>query len=161
MNKHPLKTSDIMCDLANCHHAEVSALSASITAYKQASLEQATADDLVAVMQASGGVILAAEQIIQAAEGIALTLRRKLAEVMVETGCPQVLLPHHKVSVTEPKPKLRVLDAKALPAEFLKQPPPVPDMDAIKRAWDGGNKLTGVAMLNGSAPHVTFHARKE
>ena len=156
-----MKTPELILALVNCHHADTLALSNGITAFKQATNARSAADDLVEAMQASGAVILAAEQIIQAAEGIALTLRRKLAETMVETGCPQVLLPHHKVSVTEPKPKLRVLDAKALPAEFLKHPPPVPDMDAIKRAWDGGNKLTGVAMLNGSAPHVTFHARKE
>lgn len=151
---------DDACEaLGNAAMDARSALVAAVTWYR--SIDGAAPIGIIEAMQHTGNVILAAEAIADAAGAIAKELRSALARVMIETGCPQVRLANHTVSVTEPRPKLACLDPQALPPELLKQPPPVPDMDKIKAAHAAGAQITGVAMLNGGAPFVSFKTRKD
>lgn len=117
------------------------------------------AHDLLGGLRAAAALLLAAEAIEEQAKQCATTLRAAMAQVMADTGATEVRLPHHTVALVEPKPRPFVSDASALPAEFLIQPPPKPDMAAITKAMRAG-PVAGVSMSNGQ-PHIRISSRKD
>ena len=146
--------------LRSCVWEQQKPLVAAVNAYRNSVVDSAEFD-LVQMLQYSGAMVLAAEQIEAAAKGMVATLRREMANAMLENGCGQVVLPNHKISVSDPVPKLRVENRKLIPDAFMKQPPPEPDMAAIKAAINKGATVPGVGYGNGGAPYISFHARKD
>lgn len=117
------------------------------------------ANDIIEGIRSAGSLLLAVEAIAEQAEAVAKSLRTALAEVMGDTGAVTVDLAHHTLALVEPKPRPVVLDAAALPAEFLIPQPPKPDMAAITRAAKAG-PVAGVIM-NNAAPHLRISAKRD
>jgi hypothetical protein len=80
-----------------------------------------------------------------AAVGIA---RDALREMIEDTGMPAVRGRHHTAALTASPPSVVITDAAALPARFLRQPPPEPDKEAIRTAIASGETVPGALLSN-------------
>lgn len=122
-------------------------------------LEGALADALRLVVEAeaeAAGLRSLADQaearraaFAQAAGGI----RAALLDAMLEAGAPRVVAGHHACHVSSGRPGVVVTDAAILPHRFLRRPPPVPDLDAIRRALEAGEAVAGAELRN-ARPHL-------
>jgi hypothetical protein len=145
-----------LAEICNWHSPK---LVAAINAYRAARATLA-GDDVITAMQATARLAIAAEAIKDAAAEAEAGYRKALAVAMIDTGCPAVRTEHHTVSITEPKPKLKVMDSKLLHPDYWKTKL-IPDEEKIKEAHARGFMPAGVALTNGSAPFITIRAKKD
>jgi len=110
-------------------------------------------------LRAAAALLMAVEEIEAAAKACGDRLRAALAEVMADTGATSLDLPHHRLSLVDGKTAATVTDPAALPAEYMVQPPPRPDLHAIAKALKHG-PVPGAALRNG-ASHIKISPRQE
>lgn len=76
--------------------------------------------------------------------------RRLLIErAMLMADMKKIERPEYTLSIRNGVPQLNVYDEAAIPPAFFKQPPPVLDKVAIKKALSDGESITGASMNNG------------
>lgn len=130
-----------------------------VDAARNAQAQLRHADDLLPTMQGVVAVVLAMEALSEAADAAKTAARLALASAMSSTGCASVQTEHHTVSLRDAPRTARVVDLAQIPAEYMQQPPPKPDMAAIgKRLRDGGN-VPGCVAGNQSDPIITIRSR--
>lgn len=129
-------------------------------AVRQAIAAQSTqreAEDLVPVMQATVGVILACEAMQSAAKAAETTARQALAEAM-SLGCTTIQVGTHTASLRDAPQTAMVTDLAALPAEYMTTPAPRPDLPAIRKALLKG-LVPGAQLSNGGAPTIQIRSK--
>jgi hypothetical protein len=103
--------------------------------------------DLVEAMAHAIDLVLAAEHLHELAGEAVKTARAELAKQMQEVGCYNL----HSGSVSAHlarKPTVLSIDApKDIPAEYLIQPPPVPDRKRIRDAIETGAEVKGASLV--------------
>jgi len=116
--------------------------------------------DLVAAARATAETLRhlddAADEIQRAREALATTLRA----VMDETGLTSVRVPGGVWYLRDPAPRVIVTDESALPAEYLEQPPPRPNLTAIRAAIRAGTNVPGAVLSNGGEPALCYRAQQ-
>jgi hypothetical protein len=115
--------------------------------YANAYQQAVTRDDLVDAMGSMVEAILAAEQLQKAAVDAVKTARATLAAQMLETGATQIASGHHLAHLSRRPAALVIDDPKELPAEYLMQPPPIPDRKRIHDAIDAGQSVAGASIV--------------
>lgn len=75
-------------------------------------------------------------------------LRGLIEQALVISGIPTVKLDVATLSIKELPPKPIVTDEAAVPAAFWRQPEPVLDRDAIRKAFKAGENIPGVSASN-------------
>ena len=78
----------------------------------------------------------------------ASTLRAAARTAMEEIGLSRVLAPDFTASLTRGRPRVLILDPKAVPAEFLRQREPEPDKTAIGDKLKAGEQVAGCELSN-------------
>ena len=131
----------------------------SVTAAADAEADLLMASDMLGALRAAAALLMAAEEIEDAAKACAARLRAALAEVMADTGATGVDLPHHRVSLVDGKASVVIVDEAAIPAEYMEQPPPKPNKARIAAALKAG-PVPG-AMLGNPAAHIRITAKKD
>ena len=129
-------------------------------AVRQAIAAQGTlreAGDLMPVMQATVGVILACEAMQSAAKAAEASARQALAEAM-GLGCTTIQVGPHTASLRDAPLAAMVTDLAALPAEYMTTPAPRPDLPAIRKALLRG-PVPGAQLSNGGAATVTIRSK--
>lgn len=117
------------------------------------------AADVLSALKASGNLLLACEAMAEMGNATCKALRAAMAEVMADTGATAVDLPHHRVSLVDGKASVVITDEAAIPAQFMEQPPPKPNKDAIAAALKAG-PVPG-AMLSNGGQHIRIVSRGE
>jgi len=116
--------------------------------------------DLVAAARAAAETLRhlddAAAEIERAREALATTLR----DVMADTGLTSVRVPGGTWYLREPTPRVIVTDESALPLEYLVQPPPRPDVAAIRAALRAGRDVPGAVLSNGGDPALCYRGNQ-
>jgi hypothetical protein len=130
-----------------------------VTPAADAEADLLMAGDVLDGLRAAAALLMAAEEIEAAAKACGERLRAALAEVMSDTGATSLDLPHHRLSLVDGKTAATVTDPAALPAEYMVQPPPRPDLHAIAKALKHG-PVPGAALRNG-ASHIKISPRQE
>lgn len=103
------------------------ALRDAVAAYKAASAGLKPDADLLDVLRAAGEVVLAAEAIVAAGKQLEAAARAALATCMSDIGCPAVALADHVVHLSTKPDRVDIENQAAVPAEFMRTPPPAPD----------------------------------
>lgn len=116
-------------------------------AYAQAQKAATTATDLVEVMQATVGVILAAEHLKDMATEAEKSARDALAEQMDATGAAKIQTEHQTAYLSRKPAFVNIEQEDMVPAEYIRQPPPAPDKKAIKAAIDDGVLVPGCTLV--------------
>lgn len=106
-----------------------------------------TREDLVEAMAGMVEIIIAAETLQKAAADAAKTARATLAASMSDSGATQIATAHHLAYLSRKPAALVIDDPKEVPAEFLIQPPPVPDRKRIHDAIDAGTAVAGCSII--------------
>jgi len=116
--------------------------------------------DLVAAARAAAETLRhlddAADEIQRARESLAATLRA----VMDESGLTSIRVPGGIWYLRDPAPRVIVTDESALPAEYLEQPPPRPNLTAIRVALRAGTDVPGAVLSNGGEPALCYRASR-
>lgn len=85
--------------------------------------------------------------------------RRSLIErAMLTADMKKIERPEYTLSIRNGVPQLNVYDEAAIPPAFFKQPPPVLDKAAIKKALSDGESITGASLNNGQ-PSLTVRTK--
>lgn len=116
-------------------------------------------DDIIGTMQAAVALILALEEQAQACKANAELARSALLAAL-EGTTGQVVAGIHTASVSRGKAAVAITDDALIPAEFLRQPPPVADKAALLKAMKGGAHVPGAVLRNG-APHLTIRVNNQ
>ena len=141
---HAASERDSIHKALKASYAQIhSAGKAYAAAYQQA-VDRA---DLVEAMGSMVEAILAAEQLQKAAAEAVKATRATLAASMADTGATQIATAHHLAYLARKPAVLVIDDSKEIPAEFLIQPPPVPDRKRIHEAIDAGQNVTGASII--------------
>jgi len=128
--------------------------------YANAYQQAVTRDDLVEAMGAMVAAIIAAEQLQEtAAEAVKMT-RLELAHTMAETGATQIASGHHLAYLARRPAALVIDDSKAIPPEYMMQPPPVPDRKRIHAAIDGGTEVPGCSIVRPNEMSLAIKGKK-
>jgi hypothetical protein len=77
------------------------------------------------------------------------TLRRSIQSAMESVELRKLELPAATLSLRAVPPAVVIVDAGAIPAAYMRQPPAVPDKGAIKAAIKAGEKVDGADLSNG------------
>ena len=116
--------------------------------------------DLVAAARAAAETLRhlddAADEIQRARESLAAKLRA----VMDESGLTSVRVPGGIWYLRDPAPRVIVTDESALPAEYLEQPPPRPNLTAIRAALRAGTDVPGAVLSNSGEPALCYRASR-
>lgn len=116
--------------------------------------------DLLAAMKALAALVILADDALTAADATKKAVRATMLAAMDETGAPALRLEHHTISTSSGARTVAVTDPAQLPPDLWKQPPPVPDMDAIRARWKAHQPVPGTDRRNG-APYLSVQARSE
>jgi hypothetical protein len=111
-------------------------------------------EDILATMQAAVTLIVELEDQAQAAEAAAKRARLALRDALEGTS-GSVRAGIHTASVRAGSASVIVTDERAIPQEYMRQPPPAPDKAAIARAMKGGAQIPG-AVLRNAEPSLTI-----
>jgi hypothetical protein len=130
-----------------------------VTAYRTASAALAPDADLLDVLRAVGGIVLAAEAIVAAGKQLETAARTALASCMSETGCPAVALASHVVHLGTKPDRVDVEDESAIPRELLRQPPAAPDKVAIGKLLRAGAAVPGARLVGNQEPVCVFKGK--
>ena len=110
--------------------------------------------DILATMQAAVTLIVELEDQAQAAEAAAKRARLALRDAL-EGTTGTVRAGIHTASIRAGSASVIVTDESAIPAEYMRQPPPAPDKAALARALKGGAQIPGAVLRNGE-PGLTI-----
>jgi uncharacterized protein (UPF0147 family) len=116
------------------------------------------AQELEAVLARSGRALVHLEAHAAYAETQAKALREALLNLIVETGAPAFSIGTHTISTMETR-RVHITDEAAIPMALMRQPPPKPDTEAIRRLLASGADVPG-ATLSNAAPSLTIRSRK-
>jgi hypothetical protein len=130
----------------------------SVTAYRTAWSELTASTDLLDVMRAAGGLVLAAEAITAAAKHAEAAARAALAQTLMDTGACSVRSATHSFSASLGRQSVTITSSDEVPAHLLRQPPPSPDKVKILRLLKAGESIPGCELSNGSQPILTVKA---
>ena len=128
----------------------------SVASYRTAYAGLAPDVDLLDVLRAAGGLVLAAEAIVTACKQVEATARSALTSCMVETGCPAVALDSHTVHLSTKPARVDIEDESAIPAELMRTSPPAPDKVAIGKLLRAGATVPGARLIGNHEPAVVF-----
>jgi hypothetical protein len=135
----------------------LAAESDSLKSAAQMTLSLAIAADAAADEAAHRVAMAKAEA--EAIKDLAAKARAALLEAMEETGMPSVSTKHHTASTGGAARSVIVTDLAAIPAEYLKQPPPEPDKQRMRAALLDGDVIPG-AVLSNSATVLRITSKK-
>jgi Siphovirus Gp157 len=127
-----------------------------VASYRTAYAGLTAGVDLLDVLRAVGGLVLAAEAIVAASKQVETTARDALASCMAETGCPAVALGSHTVHLSTKPARVDIADEQAIPPELLRQPPPAPDKVAIGKLLRAGAAVPGARLVGNREPVCVF-----
>ena len=153
---HATEAAAALCTRAVAEHKP---LAAAVQAYRIAYGRFGAALDLMDVFDATAMLVLAAEDMKDAAKRLEETARAALAETMRDTGCAAFRTATHVVSLGEAARSAVITDPDIIPPEFLIAPKP--DRAAIAKALRSGQDVPGATLNNGGTQFVQFHARKD
>ena len=114
--------------------------------------------DLLDVLRATGGLVLAAEAIVAASKQVEATARSTLAQTLMDTGAYSIRSATHTFSASPGRQSVTITSAADVPAHLLHQPPPSPDKTKILRLLKAGEEVPGCELSNGSQPILTVKA---
>jgi hypothetical protein len=127
-----------------------------VARYRTAYAGLASDADLLDVLRAAGGLVLAAEAIVAASKQVEATARAALASCMAETGCPAVALDSHTVHLSTKPSHVDIEDERAIPPELMRTPPPAPDKVAIGKLLRAGAVVPGARLVGNREPVCVF-----
>jgi Siphovirus Gp157 len=133
----------------------------SVASYRTAWSALTAAADLLDLLRATGGLVLAAEAIVAASKQVEATARTTLAQSVSETGCPAVALAHHVVHLGTKPARVDIEDESAIPAELMRQPAPAPDKTAISRMLRAGAEVPGARLIGNHEPMAVFRSNHQ
>ena len=116
------------------------------------------AQELEAVLARAGRALVYLEAHAAYAETQAKALREALLNLIVETGAPAFSIGTHTISTMETR-RVHITDEAAIPVSLMRQPPPKPDTEAIRRLLASGADVPGATLSNAS-PTLTIRSRK-
>jgi hypothetical protein len=119
-------------------------------AYRTARAALTPDADLLEVLRAAAGIVLAVEAITSA--------RGALASCMSDTGCPSVALASHVVHLGTKPDHVDIDDARAIPPDLMRQPPPAPDKVAIGKLLRAGAAVPGARLVGNQEPICVFRS---
>jgi hypothetical protein len=135
-------------------------LRAAVEAYRAARAGLTSDADLLEILRAAGGIVLAAEAITAASKQVETTARAAMANCMSETGCPAVALDHHVVHLGTKPDRVDIEDESAIPPALLRQPPPpAPDKVSIGKALRAGAAVPGARLVGNKEPLCVFKGK--
>ena len=114
----------------------------------------------VAMQQSAVSVIMACDALQLAAKGAEAQCRVALATAMA-LGSTTVRTADFTVSLRAAAQRVLITDEAAIPARYMVQPPPKPDLVAISALLRGGKVIPGVSLTNGGADIVSIRTRKQ
>jgi hypothetical protein len=120
----------------------------------------AFADGLPAVACQVAETLRHLESVITEAEAAREALAATLRDVMDETGMTSIRVRGGTWYLRDATPRVIVQDEAAIPAELLVQPPPRPDLSAIRAALRNGRDVPGATLTNGGPPSLCFRAHQ-
>jgi hypothetical protein len=129
-----------------------------VQAYRTARVGLTPDANLLEILRAAGGIVLAAEAIVAAGKQVEATARTALAQTMTETGCPSVGLASHVVHLSTKPARVDVEDERAIPPELMRQPPPAPDKVAIGKLLRAGAAVPGARLVGNQEPICVFRS---
>lgn len=135
------------------------ALAAAIVALREADTALRRPEDLNDALAAMAAFVLAAEVLEEAVGAAGRTARDALAMTMWETGATGFRTEHHTVSVSEGR--RGVIVSGAVPARFMRQPPPTEDKHALHKALMAGEVVPNATLDNGGKPILTIQPIKK
>jgi hypothetical protein len=160
--QQPAQRSHADTAAAALRHAVTAAhgpLRDAVAAYRAAHATLASDADLLEILRAAGGIVLAAEAITAASKQIEASARAALAQAMSETGCPAVALADHVVHLGTKPARVDTENQEAIPAEFMRQPPPAPDKVAIGKLLRDGAAVPGARLIGNKEPLCVFKGK--
>ena len=120
----------------------------------------ASMTDLVAAARAAAEVLRHLDDAADVIERARATLGTALRDVMAGTGLTSVRIPGGTWYLRDPVPRVIVTDENALPAEYFVQPPPRPNLTALRAALRSGADVPGAALSNGDEPTLCYRANQ-
>jgi len=120
----------------------------------------ASMTDLVAAARAAAETLRHLQDAAAEIEHVGKTLATTLRDVMDETGLTSVRVPGGVWYLRDPAPRVIVTDENALPAEYFVQPPPRPNLTALRAALRSGANVPGAALSNGDEPTLCYRANQ-
>ncbi|HEY2619456.1 MAG TPA: siphovirus Gp157 family protein [Acetobacteraceae bacterium] len=133
-------------------------LRAAVETYRAARAALTPEADLLDVLRAAGGIVLAAEAITAAGKQVETTVRTALAACMSDTGCPSVALASHVVHLSTKPARVDIENRDAIPGEFMRTPPPAPDKVAIGKLLRAGAAVPGARLIGNQEPICVFRS---
>jgi hypothetical protein len=133
-------------------------LRAAVEAYRTARAALTPDADLLEILRAAGGIVLAAEAITTAAKQLEATARAALASCMSDTGCPSIGLASHVVHLSTKADHVDIEDARAIPPDLMRQPPAAPDKVAIGKLLRAGAVVPGARLVGNQEPICVFRS---
>jgi hypothetical protein len=130
-----------------------------VAAYRTAWAALTPDADLLEILRAAGGIVLAAELIAAAGKQAEAAARAALAQAMSETGCPAVALATHTVHLGTKPARVDIENESAIPAELFRTPTPQPDKVAIAKLLRAGAEVPGARLIGNGGPAVVFRSR--
>jgi hypothetical protein len=106
------------------------------------------AESVIAVAQAMVPLILALEEAEEVAKDNAGKARAALCAAL-EATTGRVRAGIHTATTSAGRASVAITDDTAIPAEYMRQPPPQPDKAAILAALKAGEDVPGVLLRNG------------
>ena len=116
-------------------------------------------DDIIGTMQAAVSLILALEEQADASEHAAEKMREALLAAL-ESTTGQVIAGIHTATVSKARAAVAITDDALIPAEYMRQPPPVVDRGAILKAIKAGAAVPGAILRNG-APSLRIYVNTQ
>jgi hypothetical protein len=112
--------------------------------------------DLVGAARAAGETLRHLDDAMDDIHRAREELAAALLGVMAETGLTSVRIPWGTWYLRDAPPRVIVTDESALPPEFLAQPPPRPDLAALRAALRAGRDVPGAILGNGGGPSLCY-----
>jgi hypothetical protein len=129
-----------------------------VARYRTAYAGLAADADLLDMLRAAGGLVLAAEAIVAASKQVEATARTTLAQTLMDTGACSIRSATHTFSASPGRQSVTITSAADVPAHLLHQPPPSPDKTKILRLLKAGKGVPGCEISNGGQPILTVKA---
>jgi hypothetical protein len=123
-----------------------------------AAADAEAAQDVEAVASRTAAAIVAVEASMATMESASRDLRAALLALLVDEGFPTLSIGTHTIGYSEPR-RVRITDAGAIPPDYLDQPPPKPNTQAIGAALRAGAIIPGAELSNGE-PTLFIRAKK-
>lgn len=138
--------------------APAPALKAEVDGYARSLRGLHDATELVAGMEATVAVVLAAEAVAKAAGVVKDAARDALMRCIEDTGAPGVMTHTHTAGVQDSKRAVVITDEAVLPPQYWSKP--TPDKEAISKALHAKQVVPGAVLAN-TKPHLKIMPRKK